>query len=97
MSISYPVFDFMYLFDQYSDHTKVRDDGLILYNMNVVYRGAAYSIRYTVLLEVGSYPALLSIDSCQHMSFGDSDQESFWIDAQEQLFRNMMYQPMGLQ
>ena len=75
----------MYLFDQLSGNTQSRDNGLILSNMNVSYRCADYSMHDTILLEVGSYPALLSVGSYQHMNLRDSDQGPFWMDAREQL------------
>ena len=67
----------MYLFDQSSGHTKVRDNDIILFNMNVSYGDSDFSLHDTMLQEVGSYPDLLSVGSYQSMNFGDSDHRQF--------------------
>ena len=45
--ILFPNFDYLFLYDQLSGHTKVREDGLVVDNINVTYEGAVSAIRET--------------------------------------------------
>ena len=52
ITLIFPQFDFMFLFDQSSGHMKCREDGLIVNKMNSSYGGAATKIHDTVVKEI---------------------------------------------
>ena len=49
----YPDCDYMFLYDQSSGYTKLREDGLAISNMNLSYGGAVPDMHNTKILEVG--------------------------------------------
>ena len=51
----------MFLFDQSSDHRKMRENGLSTNKMKVSYGGTLPSMQATVIQEIGEYPATLAI------------------------------------
>ena len=82
--IIFPTFDYMFLFDQRSGHTKLREDGLVTRHMNVSYGSVASYMHDTTIKEPGPYPTNFSIDSVQQMSFTDDDAGLFWLDVTAQ-------------
>ena len=77
----FPQFDFVFLFDQSSGHTKMRSDGLHMQNMNVSHGGAVGMMHDTVLHEVGPHPRRLNVGDAQVMYFQDDDNGPFWMAA----------------
>jgi hypothetical protein len=51
LCVAFPDFDFLFLFDQSSGHTKKRDDGLPTQNMNVEFGGKVSEMRHSHLFE----------------------------------------------
>ena len=74
-----PNFDYLFLYDQSSEHTKVREDGLVVSNMNVAYGGAVASMHETTVGEIGPYPSMLKVGEQQSMLFTDSCKCPFWL------------------
>jgi len=85
LSYIFPMFDFVYLFDQSSGHTKMRPDGLNVANMNISYGGAVNQMRDTSVTEVGQYSSLLNVGDLQILSFVDGDNGPFWMNDAERL------------
>ena len=57
----FPQFDFVFLFNQSSGHTKLRSDGLHIGSMNVSYDGATTLMYDTIVKELRPYQAALNI------------------------------------
>ena len=79
----FPTFDFVFLFDQSSGHTKLRSDGLNVGSMNVSYGGATTSMHDTIISEVGPHTPTLNIGDTQVMYYTDTDDGPFWLTLQE--------------
>ena len=79
LSIIFPDFDFIFLFDQSSGHKKYREDSLNIKNINVSYGGKNTRMRDTVIKEVGPYPAMLKVGETQKMCFTEEDEGPFWL------------------
>ena len=62
-----PKFDYFFLYDQSSGHTKVREYGLLVGNMNVTYGGAAAVMYKTTVEEIGLHPSILKVSGQQSM------------------------------
>ena len=63
----FPQFDFVFLFDQSSGHTKMQNDGLVVSNMNVSYGSAIAKMHDSNIEEVGEYAGLLKVGDTQTM------------------------------
>ena len=61
LSVIFPNFDFMFMYDQSSGHCKKREDGLVVNNMNVNYGGKVTNMRNTVINEIGDFNGELTI------------------------------------
>ena len=85
MTYLFPTFDFVFLFDQSSGHTKLTSDGLHVGSMNVSYGGATTSMHDTVINEVGPYESLLDIGQKQLMNFSESDEGPFWLTSENKI------------
>ena len=85
LEVIFPTFDFVFLFDQSSGHTKLRVDGLNANNMNVSYGGVINEMHNTEIKELGPFTAQLSIGDTQVMSFVDEDAGPFWMTPKERI------------
>ena len=85
LSYIFPMFDFVFLFDQSSGHTKMRPDGLNISNMNISFGGAVHQMSDTSVTEVGQYSSLLKVGDLQILSFTDGDDGPFWMNDAERL------------
>ena len=83
LSVLYPEFDFIVLFDQSSGHCKLRDDGLNAHKMNVSYGGRVPKMHSTIVKEIGNYTSLLTIGDTQAMVFQENDDGPFWMNVNE--------------
>ena len=84
----YPEFDFLFLFDQSSGHTKMKHDGLNADKMNVSF-GSKEKIRDTVVAEVGTYLSTHRVGDVHLMHFVEKDDGPFWLTTEERIvFRN---------
>ena len=81
----FPTFDFVFLFDQSSGHTKLRSDGLHVGSMNMSYGGATTSMHDTIVNEVGPYKSTLNIGHKQVMNFTNTDEGPFWLTSEKKL------------
>ena len=64
LNILYPSFDFPFLFNQSSGHVKVREDGLLITNMNLSFGGISSSnMRDTQIEDISEFPSALDIGS----------------------------------
>lgn len=77
LSHIFPNFDFLFLFDQSSGHTKMRSDGLSISNMNISCGGALNKMRDTTVTEVGPYASTLEVGDVQRFSLVDGDNGPF--------------------
>jgi hypothetical protein len=103
LCVAFPDFDFLFLFDQSSDHTKKRDDGLSTQNMNVEFGGKVSEMRHSHLLEgcIGPFAAALCKDNqygirsegeVQMLVFPEStgcseEDGPYWLTSEERLER----------
>jgi hypothetical protein len=103
LRVAFPDFDFLFLFDQSSGHTKKRDDGLSTQNMNVEFGGKVSEMRHSHLLEgcIGPFAAALCEDGqygiqsegeVQMLVFPESTRCSeedgpYWLTYEERLRR----------
>ena len=78
----YPAFDFLFLFDQSSGHTKMREDGLNTSEMNVSYGGAQKKMRDGFIHQKGTYQSAHCAGP-QRMHFVDQDDGPFWMTPDE--------------
>ena len=85
----YPNHDFLFLFDQSSGHTKMREDGLNINKMNVAYGGNVPQMHLTTIKELGPYPATLSVGQQQSLIFSDEDSGPFWMTPEQKLSKKM--------
>ena len=85
LSHIFPHFDFCFLFDQSSGHTKMRPDGLNLSNMNISYGGAVCIMRDTTVSEIGKYHSVLNVGDTQKCSFESDDKGPFWMTDEQKL------------
>lgn len=67
----FPNFDYLFLYNQSSEHTKVREDGLVVGTMNVTYGGTVALMHETTVGEIGLYTAILKVGEQQSMLFTD--------------------------
>ena len=67
LHVIFSTFDFVIMFDQSSDHCKVRTDGLLVSNMNVTYGGNVNTMRDTIIKEVGESNLSLTVGGKQNM------------------------------
>ena len=81
----FPSFEFVFLFDQSSGHTKKRNDGLVASRLNVSYGGGSPTMHDTVVEDFGMFPSILSLGDTQQLSFQESDIGAFWMDAEARL------------
>ena len=79
LSIIFPEYDFTFMYDQSSGHTKMRSDGLLAGNMNLSYGGAVIKMRNTKIMELGPYDSILNIGDAQNMHFSPHDNGPFWM------------------
>ena len=91
----YPEFDFVFLFDQSSGHTKKRSDALNAEKMNVSF-GGKNKTRDTTVQEVGTYHPTLQVGSVQKMHFVNQDEGPFWLTEQQRQ-QQKYNQPLGTQ
>lgn len=77
LTIIYPEFDFSFLDDQSSGHTKMRDDSLLYSNMNISYGGAVSNMYDTISSESGQYTPTLDVGAEQSMVFCKTDDGPF--------------------
>ena len=75
----------MFLFDQIIGHCKLRDDRLIVSNINVSYGGQTSHMHDTQNTKIGPYEEQLSVGSIQTMTFADNEAGLFWIDKASRL------------
>ncbi len=103
LRVAFPDFDFLFLFDQSSGHTKKRDDGLSTQNMNVEFGGKVSEMRHSHLFEgcIGLHAVALreegqygirSEGDMQMLVFPESngccDQDGpYWLTSEERLER----------
>jgi hypothetical protein len=81
LAVVYPQFDFIFLFDQSAGHTKRREDGLAVANINAGFGGKKPTMHDTKLHEVGPHqPRLRELD-LPFLSIGDT--QSLIFPAQE--------------
>ena len=59
--ILFPILDYLFLFDQSSVHTKVKEDGLLVDTVNVNYRGAVAAMHVKTVVELGTYTPILKV------------------------------------
>ena len=94
--VVFPHFDFIFLFDQSAGHTKRREDGLSVSNMNAGLGGKKPTMHDTKIQEVGPHQARLLELNLPSLSIGDSqclvfpsEQEAedaagpFWMSSQQ--------------
>ena len=81
LTILFPEYDFLFLYDQSSGHTKMRDDGLLVNNMNISYGGVVNTMHDSVIKELGPYQSLLKIGDVQKMIFTKHDRGPFWLTS----------------
>ena len=60
----------------------MREDGLVVNNMNVNYGGNASVMRDTVINEIGPYTSQLTIGDTQNMNFVEGDIGPFWMNKE---------------
>ena len=77
LSVIFSSFEFVFLFDQSSGHTKKRNDGLVASRLNVSYEGGSPSMHDTNIKDFGMFPSILSIGDTQQLSFQESDISPF--------------------
>jgi hypothetical protein len=70
--VVFPQFDIIFLFDQSAGHTKRREDGLSVTNMNAGFGGKRPTMHDTTLHEVGPHGARLCELNLPLLSIGDS-------------------------
>ena len=85
LSVIFPSFEFVFLFDQSSGHIKKRNDGLVASRLNVSYGGGSPSMHDTIVEDFGAFPSILSLGDTQQLSFQESDIGPFWMDAEARL------------
>ena len=74
----------------------MRDNGLVVSNMNVSYRGATNIMYDNIIEEVGGYAGMMEISNTQTMSFNNYDAGPFWMDPIEKLAnKNMIESSMA--
>ena len=75
----YPNFDFMFLCNQSSGHTKMREDILIPSNINE-YGGVVSTMHDTNIHEIRPHTPTLHVGSKQKMNFEETDEGLFWLE-----------------
>ena len=61
----------------------MRDDGLLVSNMNISYGGAVNTIHDSVIKELGPFESKLKICEVQKMVFTKHDRGPFWLSSLE--------------
>ena len=87
MEHMFPQFDYIFLFDQSSGLTKMREDGLNVSNMNVTCGGSTLKMHDTVITEVGPHVRLFDVGETQRMYFTNDDDGPFWMNDEEKANR----------
>ena len=81
----FPQFNFLIMFDQSSDHMKMRLDVPNIGNMNASYEGAATHMHKSIITKVGRYKGTLSVGETQYTRFNLNNSGPFWIDLLDKL------------
>ena len=80
--IIYLNFDFIFLYDQSSGHTKIREDSLIPSNINVVYSGAVSTMYNTTIHEISPHTPTFHVGYEQQMNFEETGEGPFWLEEE---------------
>lgn len=83
--VIFPLFDFLFVYDQSSGHTKLQENGFVASNVNVSYGDIAARVYDTIIKEFRPYDCVLEIGLTQSMIVKEQDPELFWIDNSEKL------------
>ncbi len=87
LKVAYPDFDFVFLFDHSSGHSKKRHGGLDAANMNSGFGGGQPFMRYSNIIQIdgylGPFDPTLAVGDEQSMTFSPTDVGPFWMDAAE--------------
>ena len=87
MTVLFPSYDYLFLFDHSCGHEKQREDGLNMENMSKTYGGKQRLIQPTLIKEeagyLGTYPRKLNPGDIQHMIFTEHDEGPFWMSSEE--------------
>ena len=83
LAVIFPNYDYLFLYDQSSGHTKMRDDGLLVSNMNISYGGAVNTMHDSVIKELDKFNSKLTIGEVQKMNFTKHDRGPFWLSPLE--------------
>ena len=83
LTVIFPEFDFIVLFDQSLGHCKLRKDSLNVNNMNVSYGGRVPNMHTTIINATGTYNKLLGEGDIQNLTFVEGDAGPFWTSAEE--------------
>ena len=87
LRVMHPAYDFVFLFDHSSGHSKQRSDGLNHLRMDRTYGGKATRMRSTLVEQeqgyLGSYPQILEPGDTQSLVITNSDCGHFWLSDVE--------------
>jgi hypothetical protein len=87
LKVMYPEYEFVYLFDHSSGHSKQRPDGLNSIHMNKGFGGKVPPMRTTKIEKeegyLGPFPRTLHPGQVQHLVFQSSDSGPFWMSNEE--------------
>ncbi len=79
LAIKYPQFDILFLFDQSSDHGRMRKGSLNANTMSVRWGGRQGRLCNTKINEIGTYPATINVGEEQSMIFKEDDLGPFCL------------------
>jgi hypothetical protein len=87
MTVLYPQYDYLFLFDHSCGHDKQREDGLNVMKMSKLYGGKQAKMRDTIITGekgfLGPYQRTLQIGDTQRMYFTSDDAGPFWLTPEQ--------------
>ena len=69
----FPEYDFLFLYDQSSGHTKICEDGFLVNKTNINYEGPVNTMHDSVIKEVGSFQSMLKSGDTQRIVYTKHD------------------------
>ena len=87
LKVLYPEYDFVFLFDHSSGHSKQRPDGLNATHMNKGFGGKLLPMRSSIIEKeegyLGPFQRTLQPGQVQHLVFQPNDAGPFWLSPEE--------------